>query len=359
MFAKSYTDHIATLKKREVRPSFEKMSTLLDSHESKAALFAGRSLGPVWFVGGGAALLVALLLPFAPPGGVQLAGSRVANSVSVNGLATEGTQATPSSNEGISRASNLDALWTNRVEYQPVRVNLSKEGLTSPAMVSDSSAHGQQTNEDSDHAINPLNSRTIPVPPGASSGNKAAIAMPVGAPHESSLGRYYIGLGGSLAQEMGPTADYRMLSAKNAFVSTGYVFSSRLSIGIIASQEKFIVSRMTNTTIFHPVTTVQNGVTYSNLIGESVPTPAPITVQLLSIAGTVRYSIEDDPTSPYVELLGGGSSEGALAETSLGMSLLQFGSLSLDGNVFARTLIPLSGATLTKFGVSAAVRFEW
>ncbi len=364
MYDRSYRDHIAVLKKREARPSFENMAALIAEHDRQTAwLFLGTTSGVSLLS------LVALIVLSGigylalrvGPSAKSLASSAVAPP-NLRAVAPPKFSTTAEATDAHSNAlasARTDAL-THSVDRKFLRVSqIAGQKQLAPQALNAPEASPRMLPDAIDKQVSLVLCTSHAEAPLEASAHSSRMPVPIGMSRAFSSSRFYLGIGGSLAQEMNSQADYRMFSVRNVFLSGGYVLTPRVSLGMVASQERFIVSRMSNITVFHTQTTVQSGVTYSNLIGEVVPSHSPITTSVLSLAGSVRYTIGDDLTSPFVEVLGGGSSEGALAETSAGMSLFQLGALSLDGKVFFRALIPQNSATLTKLGVSAAARFEW
>jgi len=365
MSANNYKDYIALLKSREARPSFERTKAIIESRENESAAFISsgskvRNLA----VGIAALVLLALIgrsiVHDSPKTPLATKNASAATSFSASSpTETHGDNSTSiSSLRGVpeGRRSNPFRLSRNKTDCF-----VTPPGFLAMTNNTNNSAKDISTTEESPSV--PLVAYVPPrriiiecVPQKDIPLTLSQIALP--SADEQSTNRFFVTLNGSLSQELNSIAVNNRYSF-DGFFGGGYIISPRLSIGLIGGRETFAIKQPYYKTNFTPSQFVHDSVSYPGLIGNIDTNYTPQSTQVYSIGANIRYTFIENSMTPYAEIMGGGSTEGAIAGAAIGASIFRFDQLSFDAGAFIRALIPTAGSAYTKLGASAQLRYDW
>ncbi len=208
----------------------------------------------------------------------------------------------------------------------------------------------------------PVPDEIIPFHPIA---NAAPMGLPIPVPtsEQATEGKFFVSLGGSIAQQFSSNATYRQTSFSDAFLGIGYDLSQYSSVRILAGEEAFKTpsNTTTNSIAFHDTTFLHNGQSYQNVIGEIQGANIPILTRIYWLGASYRYTLGDvaTPIRPFAELTAAGSTDGFLSHQSLGAEFTASNRIDLDLLFEASELLPQNSAWLTKAGFAAAVSYRW
>ena len=366
MSSKNYKDYIELLKSREARQSFERTKAIIESRDNESAAYAAQgSQKRNWAIGIAALVLLALFVRMAindsPKTNIATKKASVATNV------IQSPQAIAQSSHSISKSSLHFAMtkMTNTTNNSSKDIS-SIEESTLVAMTNKTNNSSKDISATEESTLAPLVQLTTSVPPrpiiieyNAQCDIPITLSQ-IAIPDTDDIptNRFFVTVSGSLSQELNSIAANNR-SSFDAFIGGGYIISAHLSIGLVGGRETFVMKQPYYSTNFTNEQFVHDGVSYPSLIGHIDTGSSPQTTQIYSIGANLRYTFIENSLSPYAEITGGGSTEGAIAGATFGLSVFRFDQLSLDAGAFIRALIPQTSSAISQLGASAQLRYDW
>jgi hypothetical protein len=382
MPVKNYKDYVELLKSREARPSFERTKAIIESRGNESpAYFANGSQTRNWAIGIAAFSLFALIA-------IKIAVNNSPNVLPATKTASKAMTVSQSSqvfaqSENPTSKASLRGIPEGRskeIEGNSKRISADRKrsvdhqrSMDGPVITSGLLANTEEinltlANTPKDH---PHTEDSLPVPCfeyvqprtiNAECEAEKDIPIPLPliiVPGKDNIpsNRFFVSLNGSFSQELNSFA----ANSKNSldgFLGVGYSISSRLSVGLVGGRETFVKKQPSYSTSFTDTNFVHNGKPYQNIIGHIDTGSTPQPTQMYSIGGSLRYTFGDSYSSPYAEVTGGASNDGAIAGATIGLSIFHFDFLSIDAGAFIRSLFSPTSSPLTKFGASLELQYD-
>ncbi|GEM_PF-5482258 len=331
MAAKQYHDHIAHLRTRPVRPSFEQVTRLVEGHvKGKSFAFGVPSvkvlavLVVLVSMAGGYWLFnpAGLRQPVAAPGINFQEKPNAALSVVTSSVRGTYTSPRPHTSYGTAKLSSQEDPALQAIPSLP-QFSLAARAPVRQAFFT---LQAPTTSLDTE---------------------------------QPSQNRYFLEAGGSAGFQLSADPAYHLASFGEPFIAGGYDLTQNISVGLVGGMETFMVRQNTYSTAFHDTTFTHDGNTYQNIIGNVITSPVASQKQVAYVGGSVRYWVKGSSLVPFAELMAAGSNEGAIAGATLGMQVLRSGNISVDVAASLRELFPSSGAPFMKVGAGAALRWDF
>ena len=342
MYNKQYHDYIALLRRRRVRPPFERMEELLSTARPGGFAFprfgiaAGALLGVMVF-----AVAFLLLARTSSPDRAGIAGRQA--EVTMKNVERE---AEPISASGA-------ASWAQRPRASLVRLHSgnTEEVKNIPASSIEATMPA-------------LTIRHCAVPePEIGCCSMPDHAALIGVPPllTADAGKFLLRFGLAANGGWSGTIAYRLTSFTDVFLGVGYQLTASSSIGMLIGTDVFPISSgpSVNSLSFRDTSFVHNGLPYQNILGNIASTDAPVATRSYWLGASYRYSMEAGMFRPFAEVIAGGSQLGFISHQSIGTEIPLTESISVDLMVGASELLASRGTWVRKAGCSADASYEF
>jgi hypothetical protein len=346
-----YRDYLNVLRTREARPPFEQMVQLV-------AAAPARSTGAIPLY---TAFVGALFF-----GGIIVAGAWVLS-------AKYNTSAMPRASNPVITGSSFLSLKPH-LAYAPHGSLSQKFDHTKNKKLSITSSTEKEGSVLYESKLNPAlitlnDDNSIPSiqPCAVHQQTNSIIPSKVARPANLLIGvprsdkenseRFFVTVGGGIAEQFSSDASFRQFSFSDAFIGVGSSLSENTSIRILGGEEVFSApsSTTSNSVVFHDTTLSS----YKNVLGEIQSVNIPTITRIYWLGASYRYSLGNDGIRPFAEVMAGGSTDGFLTHQSLGAEFTATNNIDLDLQFQASEMRPSNSSWLTKGGLSASMEYRW